>query len=165
MASKAEEDEEKTVEIVEATDTKSPLETQDSRSITLELGDIVEIVQLQHVGEEGPHAADDTRRRQHAIDLPLQPAPVQIPVLGSRKQRLVRGRVPQQEAEPRGLGILGQADAAGMIRVGLSLIDDEQELRRLQHRRQAGCQPVIEVAGFFSRGLRQCGRDLDFDRG
>ena len=63
-------------------------------------------------------------------------------------------RVPQKEAELRGLAVGVQAVSAGVRGIGLGELGAEQKLRRLEHSRETHLEPVVEALEDRARRVR-----------
>ena len=99
------------------------------------LGEAVEFVEGQHVIEECAHTVLEPGACQQAFHRVVQTRlAVQFAPAGRRQQRRVRWRVPQQEAEPGGQRIGIETRLARPPRIGLGLLDDEQEFRADENR-------------------------------
>ncbi|MCR5872806.1 hypothetical protein LRS10_00525 [Phenylobacterium sp. J426] len=116
----------------------------------------VEMVQLQHVGEERAGAVVQARRCGQTGDLPIQAVDgVQFAGRGGAAQLCVRRSVPEQEGETRGLAVAVEARLTVVGRIRFGALHAEQELGRNQQALQGEGDSAVEVGGALGAERRR----------
>ena len=109
---------------------------------------------MEHVREERAHPLAHALIGDHALGLGAQPlVGGQLPALGRVEQLDVRRRVPQEEREPRG-HLIVVVLAGGVRRLALPELDAVEEEGRLEQRREAEFEPLVEVPEGLGGGPR-----------
>jgi hypothetical protein len=117
-------------------------------------GDVVELLEQQHVGEEGAYAVFEAGRLDHPPRDRGQLGIVGEPAGLRRGEQGIVGRgVPQQEAQPRCARQIVEPHRARMGGIGFGAFDDEQEIGGDQHRTERELHAAIEGAGARRRGI------------
>ena len=114
-----------------------------------------DVLEVEHIVKEKAQALLEARRVEQAINLLLHhPWRVQLAALGDAQQLVIGRSAPQEETQPCGFGVGIEAHRTFAIRIGLDLLDDEEERGRNQHARESCGEPLVETAELGGGSVR-----------